>query len=281
MDTAYVVIIILIILIIIYFIYQQNNQQPQVTVKEGMCATDGVRRDVRKGGRPTGLKNGVIPRNVKPRYSEDHADALVDNLIGQMQGDGNYRQWGPNRSGDDLAESNSNLPGSLGSFKPEDTMASDYAPFRSINKEQLKYNKMEHPYDEDTYDPRNFSFKKKQWKMKTFDDLRDNFNSKKLLPQEVEDDWFDVIPHDSTRLIDGTHWIDPSIAIGVSTVQSSLRNASHDIRGDVPNPKIQVSPWNNSTIAEDNNLYGLDRQCWTGPSDDFASNLNSESIVSA
>ena len=213
MNNVSIVVVILIILLVIYYFYQKNNQQPV----EGMSdVEDGRLMTVRDNRRPSGLKQAVRPQTILPRYSEDHTDVLVDDLIGQMQGDGNYRQWGPDRSGDDLVDSISDRSGSLGYFEPEDTLQSDYAPFRSINKQQLKFNKMEHPYDQDTYDPRNFSFKKKMWQLRTSDDLRDRFNSKKLLPQEYEENWFDVIPHESTRLIDGNHWIDPSIAIGVS-----------------------------------------------------------------
>ncbi len=39
--------------------------------------------------------------------------------------------------------------------------------------------------------------------------------------------------------------------VGVDTVMSSLRNASHDIRGNIPNPINVISPFNNSTITPD------------------------------
>ncbi len=39
--------------------------------------------------------------------------------------------------------------------------------------------------------------------------------------------------------------------IGVDTVLSSLRNASHDIRGDIVNPIRVVSPWQNTSIQPD------------------------------
>jgi len=43
-------------------------------------------------------------------------------------------------------------------------------------------------------------------------------------------------------------------SIGVPTINSTKRNAAHDIRGTIPCPKFVVSPWNNSTIEPDINI---------------------------
>jgi hypothetical protein len=45
--------------------------------------------------------------------------------------------------------------------------------------------------------------------------------------------------------------------IGINTVGQSLKNASYDIRGTIPNPKFVVSPWGNSTYEPDFNLKPL------------------------
>ena len=42
--------------------------------------------------------------------------------------------------------------------------------------------------------------------------------------------------------------------IGVNTVGQTLRNATYDLRGTIPNPKSVVSPWMNSTIEPDTNI---------------------------
>jgi len=47
---------------------------------------------------------------------------------------------------------------------------------------------------------------------------------------------------------------------GVDTIGGSKRNASQDIRGNIPCPKINVGPFHNSTIDPDYNLKGLS-QC--------------------
>ena len=163
-------------------------------------------------------------------------------------------------------------------FSDDDPMENrnNYGPFKSLAQKQLNFNRIEHPFDQEAYDPRNFSLKKKMWKMRTQDDLRDQFNVKKLLPQEVEDDWFDIIPHESTQRIQGTELLDPSIAIGVSTSMGTRRNNNgSDIRGQPAVPKMAVSPWNNSSILPSTNFYGLDRQCPSdSPAEDDFINFN-------
>jgi hypothetical protein len=48
-------------------------------------------------------------------------------------------------------------------------------------------------------------------------------------------------------------------SIPVSSTLGSKRNSSRDIRGDVPNPKTVVAPWNNSSINPD--IYSSNRGC--------------------
>ena len=74
-----------------------------------------------------------------------------------------------------------------------------------------------------------------------------------LLPDKSQnkDDWFDTsVQPDFDETYD--------YMIGIDTVGQSLKNASHDIRGTVPCPKINgVSPWGNSSIEPDYNITGL------------------------
>jgi hypothetical protein len=37
----------------------------------------------------------------------------------------------------------------------------------------------------------------------------------------------------------------------VNTIGQSLRNANYQLRADVPNPQVQVGPWQQSTIEPD------------------------------
>jgi len=81
------------------------------------------------------------------------------------------------------------------------------------------------------------------------------FNSTNYLPQEVNDDWFEVMPEPIA--VKDRHLINVTKPIGVNTIGSSLRNPSYDIRGSPQCPKFTVSPWMQSTIEPDYNLKPL------------------------
>ncbi len=83
----------------------------------------------------------------------------------------------------------------------------------------------------------------------------DLFDVDKYLPQEVNDDWFEVQPEPIS--VKNRHLINITKPIGINTIGTSLKNASHDIRGSVANPKFVVSPWLNSAIEPDVNLKPL------------------------
>ena len=86
----------------------------------------------------------------------------------------------------------------------------------------------------------------------------DNYNAKDFLPNEINDEWFETdfslakYQLNDDKLINTERYI-----IGINTVGQSLKNASHDIRGTIPNPKFVISPWNNSTYEPDFNLKPL------------------------
>lgn len=85
--------------------------------------------------------------------------------------------------------------------------------------------------------------------------LKNIFNSDAMLPQNLRDDWFEVIPEAISAK--NRHLINVSKPIGINTIGTSLRNPSYDIRGSPPCPKFVVSPWMQSTIDQDNNLKSL------------------------
>jgi len=81
----------------------------------------------------------------------------------------------------------------------------------------------------------------------------DMFNAGSLLPAQ-QTDWFEV--HNNVN-VKNSHLINVYRPVGANTVSGSLRNASHDFRGDIANPKYVVSPWLQSTISPDHNNKGL------------------------
>ena len=83
----------------------------------------------------------------------------------------------------------------------------------------------------------------------------DLFDVDKYLPQEVNDDWFEVQPEPIS--VKNRHLINITKPIGINTIGTSLRNASRDIRGAPANPRFVVSPWLQSSIDPDVNLKPL------------------------
>lgn len=84
------------------------------------------------------------------------------------------------------------------------------------------------------------------------------YNAKDFLPKEINQEWFDTDFSQAKFNINDDKLINTErYVIGVNTVGQSLKNASYDIRGTIPNPKFTISPWNNSTYEPDFNLKPL------------------------
>jgi hypothetical protein len=85
-----------------------------------------------------------------------------------------------------------------------------------------------------------------------------NYNAKDFLPKEINDEWFDTDFSQAKYNVNDDKLINTErYVIGINTVGQSLKNASYDIRGTIPNPKFSISPWNNSTYEPDFNLKPL------------------------
>lgn len=80
-----------------------------------------------------------------------------------------------------------------------------------------------------------------------------------------------------TQALATQDFLAPTQQLGTDTVLSSLRNASYDIRNNIPNPINVVSPWLNSTITPDlerrpldsyvpqDGVYSCGSSCQTSP----------------
>lgn len=104
-------------------------------------------------------------------------------------------------------------------------------------------------------DPNYAPFNSANQKKYTQEELMD---SSLLLPGQVPDKLKDEfnLPPEAVSL-DNSNLITVNKSVGVNTVGSSLRNASHDIRGDMLVGKSYQGPWNMSTIEADMNTIGL------------------------
>lgn len=107
-----------------------------------------------------------------------------------------------------------------------------------------------------SWDPRAFTMNGTNWTMRDQNDLLDQFNVDNYLPQGTNPGWFDTEPFENQK-IKGSLLADPISLNGVNTVGSSRKNASHDLRGDIPIPKQYIGPFNNSTIEPDTNIRGI------------------------
>jgi len=83
----------------------------------------------------------------------------------------------------------------------------------------------------------------------------DLFDVDKYLPQEVNDDWFEVQPEPIS--VKNRHLINITKPIGINTIGTSLKNASYDLRSSPSVPKFTVSPWLQSSIEPDINIKPL------------------------
>ena len=82
-----------------------------------------------------------------------------------------------------------------------------------------------------------------------------DFNVTDFLPKELNDEWFNTDLSKAQSQMDASTLIDVStFCQGVDTIGQSLKNPSYDIRGNIPNPKMAVSPFLNSSYEPDTNI---------------------------
>jgi len=77
-----------------------------------------------------------------------------------------------------------------------------------------------------------------------------------LLPNDKDENEYNKYSI-NVPFMDANLCADAQNRVGNDTVGSSKKNATYDLRGNVPCPKFAVSPWNNSTIEPDNNNKGF------------------------
>ena len=85
-----------------------------------------------------------------------------------------------------------------------------------------------------------------------------------LLPKFSDDNsWAELQNNadDANNLLDAGHHF------GINTVGTSLRNANYSLRSEYPNPRVQVSPWQQSTIEPDTFRKALEIGCDDTPSE--------------
>ena len=81
-----------------------------------------------------------------------------------------------------------------------------------------------------------------------------------LLPESEKNEiqQFDKDQPTGEGILKGVNFLDAGFHVGVNTVGQSLRNANLNLRAEPPNPRLQVSPWLNTTIGPDLSRLPLD-----------------------
>lgn len=80
---------------------------------------------------------------------------------------------------------------------------------------------------------------------------KDKLTVDDLLPKDAANStWAQVNPAGQGDVKD-QNFLNAGFHIGVNTIGQSLRNPNYQLRSDPPNPKLQVSPWNQTTIEYD------------------------------
>tara|TARA_B110000444_G_scaffold250428_1_gene276795 strand:+ start:1107 stop:1670 length:564 start_codon:yes stop_codon:yes gene_type:complete len=75
-------------------------------------------------------------------------------------------------------------------------------------------------------------------------------NPKDLLPRDSNSEFSKLNPAGAGDL-SNVSLLKAGHHIGINSVGQSLRNANLQLRSDPPNPKMEVGPWNHSTISGD------------------------------
>jgi hypothetical protein len=79
---------------------------------------------------------------------------------------------------------------------------------------------------------------------------RDRLTKDDLLPKDANLKWAQVNPSSVGDITD-KNFLTAGYHLGINTVGQSLRNANLQLRSEIPNPQIAVSPWLISTIEPD------------------------------
>lgn len=79
---------------------------------------------------------------------------------------------------------------------------------------------------------------------------RDQLTPSELLPKDMNSVWAEQNPMGPGSL-KGKNFLSAGALLGVNTVGQSLRNANLQLRSEPPNPQVQISIFNQSTISPD------------------------------
>lgn len=236
METLYIIIALIIVIIIITIIYQNKETfKKALNMKEYM---DVISFDEDKQSNMNKLVNQKL--ETEPQ----------DRIIGQMADlDINWK----NSAGDE--------------YKAVSYLDGERAPYTSLDAQDSYETQLAESIDyanktqNDKFVPNdngdgNYAGYQQQQKDFSVKELMD---ADKLLPQE-EKDWFNTIPEPIK--VKNRHLININRPVGIDSVGSSMKIACRDLRGNIPAPKMAISPFLNSSVEPDVATVGF---CNTSP----------------
>ena len=80
---------------------------------------------------------------------------------------------------------------------------------------------------------------------------RDRLTAEDLLPKDAANNKFAQANPAGQGDLKDQNFLTAGFHIGVNTIGQSLRNPNYQLRSDPPNPKMNVGPWNQTTIEYD------------------------------
>jgi len=87
---------------------------------------------------------------------------------------------------------------------------------------------------------------------------KDKLTPEDLLPKDAANsEWAQVNPAGQGD-VQNQNFLTAGYHVGINSVGSTLRNANMQLRSEIPNPQVKVSPWLQSTIEPDLNRKPLE-----------------------
>jgi len=222
------VVIVIVIAFIVYKLWNKESFSPFQRVKRVLKEHfDFI--DLKENNTMADTLNKVIEEKEKEDNNEV-PDGITEDLD---------IEWNDKA---DKYKPSSYLEGERGNDYKELDLQDEYETqmAKSIDYSQMNNNDQFVPNDQGNGNYAQYTPTKEEYTVK------DLMNSEKLLPQEVNQNFFDVV--EDPIKVKNRHLININKPIGIDSIGSSLKNPSWDIRGDIVNPRFVVSPWNQSSI---------------------------------
>lgn len=247
------------IILLVMYLYISNDNENEQPVIQKMQNNPSIKC-------PNKINEGFVETNQTESHNDDennnsqllsqiHAqenesvesikeEHLVDKFKTPNQApDGEYKQINyanGNRNGkidvnwDNSFKISNDLLGISDQFSPSDETNNQYASFALDTQESVNLKG---------------DIRGKNSKDESPNDI---YDVEKLLPKEIKKDWFETTPEPIK--VKDRHLITSTRPVGINTIGTTKKYASHDLRGVPYCPKDVISPWLQSSAEPDTNI---------------------------